>query len=140
MKDQLYTITVNMEQLMLISQCIEDICRFAAGQPELHHTVNALLINHDDFCEKREEIEEHLYAIKKIIYPKMSKNESYGYNGGPQSDPIRRNLIANTYQIYREILHFLAEDENWGNVYNAPTLKSGDLGVIKVVKLKNENT
>lgn len=137
MKEQLYTITVNRAQLLLISECIEDICRFAAGQPELYHTVNSLLINHDDHCEKRAEIEEHLHAIKKIIYPKMAKYASYGYDGGPQQDPIRRNLIANTYQIYREILHFLAEDENWGNVYNSPTLKSGNLGSIKIEKTKS---
>lgn len=137
--EQKYQIIVNREQLLLIAKCIEDIGRFAAGQPELYHTINSLLVNHDDFCAKREEIEEHLYSIKSIIYPGMAKHASYGYDGGTQKGPIRKNLIGNTYQIYREILHFLAEDENWNNTYNSVTLESGNLGSIKVSKIQNQD-
>ena len=34
---QLYKITLTREQLMLISQCVEDISRFAAGDIDLQH-------------------------------------------------------------------------------------------------------
>lgn len=131
-QNNLYQIIVNRRQLELIARCLEDISRLAAGQPELHHTIESLLANHDDSCEKRDEIEAHLLAIKKIIYPELSDHASYGYDGGDQRDPIRKNLIGNTYQIYREILHFLAVKDRQNNVYNSVTLPSGNLGPIKV--------
>lgn len=134
-QNNLYQIVVNREQLLLITNCIEDISRLAAGQPKLYHTINSMLINHDDMCEKREEIEEHLYAIKKIIYPELSRNASFGYSGGYQKDLIRKNLIGNTYQIYWQIFHFLAVDESWNNVYSAATLPSGNLGTISIKKI-----
>ena len=130
-----YQIVVNRRQLELIARCLEDISRFAAGQPELHHTVESLLANHDDSCEKRDEIEAHLLAIKKILYPELSDHASYGYDGGDQRDPIRKNLIGNTYQIYREILHFLAVKDRQNNAYNSVTLPSGNLGPIKVKEI-----
>lgn len=125
----LYQITVNREQLLLIANCLEDISRFASGQPELYHTISLLV--QDDSC-KRDQINEHLEAVKKIIFPEL-RNASYSYDGGDQA-PIRKNLIGNTYQIYRQILHFLALDENWNNVYCSITLESGNLGTISVEK------
>lgn len=137
-QENLYQITVNREQLLLIANCLEDISRFATGQPELRNTISSLLARHDDSCEKRDEIEEHLYAIKRIVYPELGRNASYGYDGGNQDDDVRKRLIGNTYQIYRELLHFLAVNENWNNVYNSITLESGNLGGIKVNKILNQ--
>lgn len=130
--EKLYIITVNRDQLMLIANCIEDISRFVSGQPCMTNTLCSMLAKHDNDCTKRDEIEEHLYAVKSIIFPELSKHASYGYNGGSQSDLIRKNLIGNTYQIYREILHFLAVDEKWNNVYSGITLPSGNLGTINI--------
>lgn len=131
-----YQIIVNREQLLLIANCLEDISRFAAGQPELNHSVTTLLSRDCDSSSKRNEIQEHLYAIKKIIYPELDRNAYYGYEGGDQIDSIRKNLIGNTYQIYREILHFLALQETWNNAYSSMTLPSGCLGPIKVKEIK----
>lgn len=50
----------------------------------------------------------------------------------------RKRLIGNTYQIYRSILHQLAIDENWNNVYSDITLPSGDMGTIKVERIDDE--
>lgn len=50
----------------------------------------------------------------------------------------RKRLIGNTYQIYRSILHQLAIDENWNNVYSNITLPSGDMGTIKVERVDDE--
>ncbi|UWH91106.1 MAG: hypothetical protein [Bacteriophage sp.] len=50
----------------------------------------------------------------------------------------RKRLIGNTYQIYRSILHQLAIDENWNNVYSGITLPSGDMGTIKVERVDDE--
>lgn len=87
-QNNLYQIIVNREQLQLIADCLEDISRLAAGQPELRNTIGSLLANHDDSCEKRDEIENHLYAVKRIIYPNLTHDASYGYDGGNLKDPI----------------------------------------------------
>ena len=134
-QNNLYQIIVNREQLQLIADCLEDISRLAAGQPELCNTINLLLALNDDDCEKRDEIQKHLYAIKKIIYPELSHNASYGYNGGSRQNSIQRDMVGNTYQIYRTILHFLAVDEKWDNVYSSSALPSGNLGTISVKKI-----
>lgn len=44
---QLYKITLTREQLMLISQCVEDISRFAAGDMNLQHTTSTLINDMD---------------------------------------------------------------------------------------------
>lgn len=44
---QLYKITLTREQLMLISQCVEDISRFAAGDMDLQHTTDTLIDDMD---------------------------------------------------------------------------------------------
>ena len=44
---QLYKITLTREQLMLISQCVEDISRFAAGDIDLQHTTDTLINDMD---------------------------------------------------------------------------------------------
>lgn len=129
-----YQIIVNKEQLRLIADCLEDISRFAAGQPELQNTVNTLLIEGDDYCEKRQEVEELLYRVKSIIYPKLPHNASYGYNGGHAQPKLSRILVGNTYQIYREIKYFLAIEEGQNNAYSSVTLPSGTLGSITINK------
>lgn len=50
----------------------------------------------------------------------------------------RKRLIGNTYQIYRSILHQLAIDESWNNVYSDITLPSGDMGTIKVERIDDD--
>ena len=51
---------------------------------------------------------------------------------------IGESRMTNTYQIYRSILHQLAIDENWNNVYSNITLPSGDMGTIKVERVDDE--
>lgn len=41
-------------------------------------------------------------------------------------------------KIYRSILHQLAIDENWNNVYSDITLPSGDMGTIKVERIDDD--
>lgn len=64
--------------------------------------------------------------------------EHIGYDGGSKDMINRKRLIGNTYQIYRSILHQLAIDENWNNVYSDITLPSGDMGTIKVERVNDE--
>ena len=69
-------------------------------------------------------IEELLKKAKRVLLPDYQDNASKGYNGS--------EFIGNTYQIYRTILHQLAKDNDWNNVYSSPSLPSGILGTIKI--------
>lgn len=137
---QLYKITLTREQLMLISQCVEDISRFAAGDMDLQNTTSTL-INDMDRTETlgiRSFIVNNSRAIRRRLFPDLEDYEHIGYDGGSKDMINRKRLIGNTYQIYRSILHQLAIDENWNNVYSDITLPSGDMGTIKVERIDDE--
>jgi hypothetical protein len=78
----------------------------------------------DEQMKRRDEVEELLKQVKRILLPELPDNASKGYNGS--------EFIGNTYQIYRTILHQLAIDNNWNNVFSSSSLPSGTLGTIKV--------
>ncbi len=121
-----YTIELSEEQMRLISFCLEDISRFASGQWELRYTIEEMLrgLPFDEQMKKRDEVEGLLKQVKRILLPELHDNASKGYNGS--------EFIGNTYQIYRTILHQLAIDNNWNNVYSSPSLPSGYMGTIKI--------
>lgn len=112
--------------MRLISNCLEDVSRFASGQWELRHTIEEMLIGlpFEEEMERRNKAEELLKQIKHILLPELSTYESRGYNGS--------EFIGNTYQIYRTILFQLATDNKWNNVYSSPALPSGNMGTIKI--------
>lgn len=119
--EQRYKIELTEEQLMLISQCVEDCHRFAVGQTELAHTVATLTSN------ERKEARVFLSAIDL---------PQYDWAGNGCADKDKRRFIAQTYGIYREILHFLHRDaEDW-NVYKSGTLTCDEsVPLIKVEKI-----
>lgn len=121
-----YTIELTEEQLRLVAACLEDISRFASGQWELKYTVEEMLreLPFDKQIRRRDEVEELLKQVKRILLPELPDNANKGYNGS--------DFIGNTYQIYRTILHRLAIDNNWNNVYSYPPLPSGNMGVVKI--------
>ena len=125
----MYQITLSEEQMRLISFCLEDVSRFASGQCELRYTIEEMLrgLPFKEQMERRNKVEEKLKEIKRILLPNMPDNASMGYNG--------TEFIGNVYQIYRNILHQLAKDNDWDNVYSSPALPSGNLGSIKIEKL-----
>lgn len=125
---------------MLISRCVEDISRYAAGDMDLQHTTETL-INDMDRTETlgiRSFIVNNSRAIRRRLFPDLEDYEHIGYDGGSKDMINRKRLIGNTYQIYRSILHQLAIDENWNNVYSDITLPSGDMGTIKVERIDDE--
>lgn len=137
---QLYKITLTREQLMLISQCVEDISRFAAGDMDLQHTTDTLIDDMDrtESLGIRSFIVNNSRAIRRRLFPDLEDFEHIGYDGGSKDKINRKRLIGNTYQIYRSILHQLAIDENWNNVYSDITLPSGDMGAIKVERIDDD--
>ena len=121
-----YQITLSEDQMRLIAQCLEDVSRFAMGQWELENTVGAMVkgLTPDEQMKRRSEAEGYLKQAKRVLHPGMSDNASKGYNGS--------DFIGNTYQIHRTIMHKLAIDHNWNNVFSYPALPSGNLGTIEI--------
>jgi hypothetical protein len=121
-----YNIELSEDQIILIANCLEDVSRFASGQWELRHTIEEMIrgLPFKEQIKRRDEVLELLKQTKSILLPKLSDNESKGYNGS--------EFIGNTYQIYRTILYQLAKDNNWNNVYSSSALPSGNLGTIKI--------
>ena len=115
--------------MRLIAQCLEDVSSFASGQCEMQNTIEAMVkgLDHNTQIERRDDAEKLLKEIKKVLIPGLTINASLPYN--------HTVFIGNTYQIYRTILHQLAKDNDWNNVYSSPALKSGNMGTIKIEKL-----
>jgi len=125
---KIYKIELSEQQMCLIAQCLEDVSRFASGQWGMQNTVEAMVrsLPFDEQIKRRDEAEEYLREAKRVLLPELNDNASKSYNGS--------EFIGNTYQIYRTILHKLAVDNNWDNVYSSPALPSGNLGTIKISK------
>lgn len=126
-----YTIEVTEHQLHLISQCVEDCHRFMAGDYELNHMTSRL--------DRGRELLNELRNLKPLITPSLPDPRScYDWSGATCPNKHQRKFIAETYCIYREILHFLTlETHNHESVYASSTLtcsESGPLPIIKPVK------
>lgn len=112
-----YLLEVTEEQLQLIADCVEDMCRFMSGQCMLANSVSML----DNFNEVRRKLDE----LKPLVTPQLSANESYSWNGSGCPNKSQQKFIAKTYGIYREILHVLMTERckpGDFNVYLEPTL------------------
>jgi hypothetical protein len=121
-----YRIELSEQQMRLISDCLEDVSRFASGQWEMRYTIEEILkgLPFDEQIKRRAEAEEFLKQAKRVLLPEFPDNGCKGYDGS--------EFIGNTYQIYRTILYQLAKDNDWNNVYSSPALPSGKLGSIKI--------
>jgi hypothetical protein len=121
-----YKIELSEEQMRLISNCLEDVSRFASGQWEMRYTIEEMLrgLPFGEQMKRRDEVENCLKQAKRVLLPDYPDNASKSYNGS--------EFIGNTYQIYRSILHQLAKDNDWNNVYSSSALPSGNLGTIKI--------
>ena len=121
-----YKIELTEEQMLLVANCLEDITRFASGQVEMRFTIEEMVkgLEFDEQIKRRDLAEEHLSRVRDVLLPKLQKNQSFGYNS--------TEFIGNTYQIYKTILHCIAVENNWDNVYSSPALESGNMGTVKI--------
>jgi hypothetical protein len=122
-----YKIELTEEQMLLVARCLEDISRFASGQCEFRYLMEEMLSKFKPFEEqmsKRDEVEAFLKQIRKVLFPDLHDNASYGYNGS--------EFIGNIYQIYRTILYHVTINNNRNNVYSYPALPSGNMGGVKI--------
>ena len=137
-KDDLWQITLTREQLNLISALVEDCTRFASGQTEMWNTISRLELPTDTFCDLRDE----LNKLHPLVVPELasSSNASFGWSGAHCPRPSAKKIIAQGYMIYREILHQIAKEENWDNVYRGSTLTCPEQGrMIEVKKLPKKD-
>lgn len=124
-KENKYTITCTGEQLRLIANAVEDWHRFLSGQCELSHATSHIKDAHA-MHDCRNALREHIrpYIVPELPHP----FSAYGWSGGSCPNPHQRRAIAQSYGIYREILHFLALESGAGgeNVYTSDTLTCED--------------
>ena len=134
MKQKKWRIELTESQLLLIANCVEDCHRFIGGQMDLYNSTYCL----KNYCELSEE----LGKLQPLVTPLLSRNASYGWNGGSCPDDYQRKFIAETYYLYREIYHQLTleaakhRDMGW-NVYFSDTLtckESGEPIKVEIVK------
>ena len=122
-----YRITLTEEQLILISNCVEDCHRFACGETELQNTTSAFNI------KEWKELRYRLQCLQPLVTPELSRGASYGWSGTGCKDEYQRKFIAKTYAIYREILYKVVNN----GVYKYPILtceEGGELPIIEEVK------
>ena len=119
-EDKLYNLVVNEEQLRLIAMCVADCSRFAAGQFGMSNTVAFGNVGtpYEFSMDVMHDIERE--CCKRGLIPALYAGSYLKYNSTP--------FVGNTYQIYREILHYLAIKYDWNNTYSGCTLPSGNLG------------
>lgn len=124
-----YTITVTEDQLRLISDCIEDVSRFASGQWEMQNTIDAMVkgLPFEEKMRKTENARKFLRSAKKELLPKVPDNGSITYNG--------TEFIGNTYQIYRTIKYHLTREAGISNAYSSPALESGSMGRVEIERI-----
>lgn len=114
-----YTITCTEEQLRLIAAAVEDWHRFLSGQCELSHATSYIKDAHA-MHDCQDALQEHVrpYVVPELLHP----FSSYGWSGGNCPNKHQRKAIAQSYGIYRQILHFFAVNRGYNNVYTSETL------------------
>ena len=129
-----WRIELTEHQLRLIANCVEDCHRFIGGQMELSNST-VCLEHYSELCDE-------LIKLQPLVTPRLGRGSSYGWNGGSCPNEDQRKFLAETYYLYREILHQIALDEakyediGW-NVYLGETLTCNDSGeTIKVERIE----
>lgn len=93
-----YTITLNEEQLMLVSSCVEDIHRFLCGDTTLRYAMSVLDVKDCNVLQKR------LEQLKPLVTPRLLLYQEYDWAGNGCPDEAQRRMIAQTYYLYGECL------------------------------------
>lgn len=116
-----YRITLSERQLYRVIECVEDIHRFMGGQVELQYATCMLDNMHELHAKMRKEI---YPLVVPELHRQHGRNASYGWNGSTCPNKHQKKFLAETYYIYREILHQLTirnDKDDW-SVYNGSTL------------------
>lgn len=133
-KTKKYQITLTEEQLMLMTRCVEDCSRFAAGQTELGNTL--LFIDKYPHFELRRNLQD----LQPLVTPGLVRGASYDWSGSGCPNEEQRKFIAQSYYLYREIFHQHNLAEGIDNVYTSETLRCKDSGESIQVKVIDDGT
>lgn len=117
------------EKLRLIANCVEDISRLFAGQPEMMMTVGAL----DN--QIGEEIEKH---VLPLIVPDLGAKAYYSWNGGDCPNEWQRKQIAQGFATYKSILHALDTEYDWDSCHGGSVLTCEEGGELMDVRPVDE--
>lgn len=122
-KEKKYIIECTETQLNLISKCVDDCHRFAAGQPEMWNTLMYI----ENWRDARN-------VLQQIKLPE------YDWAGNGCKNEIQRKFIAQTYAIYREIKHFFSVKYKHNDTYSSETLTCEEgLPLIKIKEIEGQN-
>lgn len=127
-----YTITLNEEQLMLVSSCVEDIHRFLCGDTTLRYATSVLDVKDCNTLHKRME------QLKPLVTPRLLLYQEYDWAGNGCPNEAQRKMIAQTYYLYREMLHQYTLANNYDNVLSSPTLICEDSGEPITIKWEDK--
>lgn len=124
-----YQITCSQEQLMMIANTVEDWHRFLAGQCEMQNAT--MLLPTINGIGARDALDKF---VRPHIVPELGRGSYYKLDGGSCPNEHQRKAIAMSYGIYREILHFMAVQNNRDNVYSSKTMTCDEQG--ELIKIK----
>lgn len=133
-----YEMILTEEQYNHIARCVEVCHRIACGQVE---SLNEIIPNSIDYND--------LVELKEIAFPELSRNESYGWNGGyrneSKGEPFRKafdKFQAQGYQIYRQMCYKQNIAKGIDNVLSSPTLTTDKAKqpIISYSKTDKQNT
>lgn len=100
---------------MLISRCVEDISRYAAGDMDLQHTTETL-INDMDRTETlgiRSFIINNSRAIRRRLFPDLEDFEHIGYDGWKQNVSLgkrnNQNFVSIPFEMLISMLRYKSE-------------------------------
>ena len=135
-QEKKFRITVSESQLRMIANCVEDCCRFMAGQTELYNCTSML----DDMHEAHEALKgAYPYVVPELCH-KYGRGAYYPWSGGGCPNEYQRKFIAASYYLYREIKHFDIVNRNVNNAYSSDTLRCEDSGMPITIEVVKEET
>jgi len=144
-KEKQYTITCNKEQLQLIAKALEMHSRAICGQieesfsPPIHdelwkHYNTEKDADNSEYFYKRNKVEEHLLAVKDIIWPGFGPGASngIGYDETADLGYEMYKCIKSKFEEEREAECLKNDEDYFGNVHTGIPLKLTNIPFIKV--------
>lgn len=93
-------LTLTEEQAKVVSRACEFFCRIKIGQ---FNEITWELLDYglEDYCERRDAIEQFLLAARKLIYPELLYSFGHSYGIGKFDDA---DMAFDVYQVLRHQL------------------------------------
>jgi hypothetical protein len=140
-KEKEYTLTCNRQQMELIAQALEMHSRAICGQieetfsPPIAQELWKLHTdqNESQFFDKRRQVEEHLLAVKEIIWGyKAGASKGIGYDKTADLGYEMYKMILSKFESEREADCIASGKTYSGNVHTGTPLKLTDIPFIKI--------